>query len=360
MSHTIWSPEDNDFDSVDSENLQARPDLDFEIAPDSGVFPATQNKYQTTLLHVNCNDDSEPARQPASQNGFGISSSTCSCSVPVEILPGYGYESNTQQYHQLIQVCPGGCNGGDEYDFDFDIGNGACLISDEAIHMALFKKAQALCDLEHPQNSFLEVVSTGIRWSARSPIPVYFSPSEGKLVPHSSAVTSGHLALIQARGHVDNIEMSFRTYYPQQAPQYMSNRNEPQHVSNRNEPQHVSNRNEPQYVSYNSEPQHMNNSNEPQYVSYNSEPQYASYNSEPQYASYNSEPQYASYSTGPQYASYNSEPQYASYSTGPQYLRNNKKSQYMRKNKPQYVSKTKNESLRRWERLFHILGKRKW
>ncbi|KAI1419674.1 hypothetical protein F5Y12DRAFT_720470 [Xylaria sp. FL1777] len=115
-----------------------------------------------------------------------------------------------------MQVCPGGCNEENEYtnnDFDVSDDLGASSITHEAIAEILYESTRAFCEVMHPQKAeVLEIIDTRVVWSDDSPIPAYFSPSRKNIVAHSSAVTSGHLALIQARGHTDNIQLDFRTY----------------------------------------------------------------------------------------------------------------------------------------------------
>ncbi|KAI0421493.1 hypothetical protein F5X98DRAFT_370626 [Xylaria grammica] len=177
----------------------------FQIAPESAVFLATQHRYQITFRHINCAD----------YNDRGIPDpADCSSSMFIDIMSPEGPNESPQ----WMQVCPGGCNeesgnGGDV----FDAGDSMVELPlrDEAIAEILYKTTRALCDVMHPNRAqVVEIVDKSVMWSRDSPIPAYFSLSRGAIVAHSSAVTPGHLALMQVRGHVDNIQLDFRTYDP--------------------------------------------------------------------------------------------------------------------------------------------------
>ncbi|KAI3321294.1 hypothetical protein HD806DRAFT_537479 [Xylariaceae sp. AK1471] len=112
---------------------------------------------------------------------------------------------------QWMQVCPGGCNEEEKHDNEGFVDIAESPIRAEVITRILYQNAHARCDAAHPQRAeFLQIYSQ-IAWAEDSPIPAYFSPSKMQIVAHSSAVTSGHLALIQARGHIDNIKVDFWT-----------------------------------------------------------------------------------------------------------------------------------------------------
>ncbi|KAI0548669.1 hypothetical protein F4679DRAFT_585261 [Xylaria curta] len=120
-------------------------------------------------------------------------------------------------HSRRLQVCPGGCNEGTGYinnDYDVNYGNAISSLSDEAVTAILHDRILANFKAMHPQRvPLIEIVATRMKWS--TPIPAYFSVSKGGIMPHSSAVTLAHLALIQARDYVDKIEVDFQTHYQQ-------------------------------------------------------------------------------------------------------------------------------------------------
>ncbi|KAI0903767.1 hypothetical protein F4823DRAFT_629138 [Ustulina deusta] len=188
------------------ERGQTRPHPDFQIAPESGTFLTDQHRYLTTFRHVNC------AEYCTSGTPFPAD---CSGSFLISIM-SRSNRLNAQGYSRMMQVCPGGCNEKNK-DKNANSNIGSSLeessISNEDIAQSLYEHTRALCKVMHPRKAqVIEIVDTRVIWSGDSPIPAYFSPSKKNIVPHSSAVTSGHLALIQARGQADNIQLDFRTY----------------------------------------------------------------------------------------------------------------------------------------------------
>jgi hypothetical protein len=183
--------------------------LGFQIAPEAGVFSTTRHAYRTIFRHVNCTEYNwlaeNRSRPSTSETLFPID---CSSPNPIEITFSAGSEPLDAQW---MQVCPGGCNEEDEHDdSDFDWIKQPHIPA-EVIAKILYKAAHSRCDAVHSERAeFLQIYSQ-IAWTEGPGIPAYFSPSRMQIVPHSSAVTSGHLALIQARRHVDNIEVDFWT-----------------------------------------------------------------------------------------------------------------------------------------------------
>ncbi|KAI1163189.1 hypothetical protein F5B18DRAFT_672341 [Nemania serpens] len=118
------------------------------------------------------------------------------------------------QAGRWMEVCPGGCNKKDKSENDdFDAGINDDIRSSEYIAAQLYEKSLSICRVAHPRGAeVLEVFDTRIVWAKNSPKPAYLSPSQKKIVHHSTAVTSGHLALIQARGNIDKIGLGYRTY----------------------------------------------------------------------------------------------------------------------------------------------------
>ncbi|GAW27314.1 hypothetical protein SAMD00023353_10500300 [Rosellinia necatrix] len=189
--------------------------LNFQIAPEGAVLFSPEQKYTVTFRHVNCADYCRP--NPTMRPGTcGIPMpADCSCNIPVRIAPPVN-PSNEIQLPGMMQVCPGGCNEGDVYEWDeFDADTPLAItpLDDETIGNILYEEIQAICKVEHPRGAqVIEILEIRLVWSKDLPIPAYFSPRMANVVAHSSAVTSGHLALMQARRNVDNIEVDFRTY----------------------------------------------------------------------------------------------------------------------------------------------------
>ncbi|KAI1278354.1 hypothetical protein F5Y07DRAFT_397912 [Xylaria sp. FL0933] len=163
----------------------------FQIFPEAITFLSTYRKYPTKFRHVNCAQYGTPNYPPID----------CSGAAYVHIPPPGTVENNVSP--QWMQVCPGGCNK----------ESGASAISDSNIIANLYRSTRAMCEVLHPQeDQFFDVVNARIIWAENSPTPAYFHPSRGDIVAHSSKVTSGHLALMQARGCSDSIQIDFRTY----------------------------------------------------------------------------------------------------------------------------------------------------
>jgi hypothetical protein len=114
-----------------------------------------------------------------------------------------------------MEVCPGGCNEKPDCEDEFGFRDSAsrAFLSDEDIATLLHDEARALCRGTHPQTAeILEIADMRVVWSKELPMPAYFSPSQMRIVGHSSAVTSGHLALIQVRGGKDKLGIAYQTY----------------------------------------------------------------------------------------------------------------------------------------------------
>ncbi|KAI0973307.1 hypothetical protein F4678DRAFT_459439 [Xylaria arbuscula] len=179
--------------------------FNFQIAPELGKFMTTNHNYLTTFTHGNCPD------HRTSNPSFP---DNCSGSDFVEIIPQSAILK--ERFSRWMEVCPGGCNEEKEYTTDgflADSSSGDSFMMDNGISSMLYEHAREICYIMHPRKDhILEIVDARILWSDKSPIPAYFSPSRGNIVAHSSAATAGHLALIQARGHVDEIQVDFHTH----------------------------------------------------------------------------------------------------------------------------------------------------
>ncbi|KAI1303987.1 hypothetical protein F5Y03DRAFT_395660 [Xylaria venustula] len=179
-----------------AENERSNTDFNFQIAPELGSFLATHHNYLTTFRHENCPEHG--TCNPSFSND-------CLGSDFVEIIPQSA--ALHERFSRWMEVCPGGCNEVAEGRLG-DSGS-----TDDAISGMLYEHTREICDILHPEKDHvIEIVDTRILWSDKSPIPAYFSPGRGNIVAHSSEVTAGHLALIQARGQVDDIQLDFRTY----------------------------------------------------------------------------------------------------------------------------------------------------
>lgn len=193
-------------DEAGANESQATTSRGFHIAPEGGTFLTTWHRYMTTLRHLNCRDYYQQ-RAEAWKAALGTSEipcpEDCSCTIPLEILSGYQAPDSQDEAPRWVEVCSGECNEGnpgEEYN-DQDLSN------------ILYYKAQALCDDEHLKGvEVVEIERARVAWSETAPIPAYFSPTKGRLEAHSSTITSGHLALMQVRNHVDVIEVEFRTH----------------------------------------------------------------------------------------------------------------------------------------------------
>ncbi|KAI0188766.1 hypothetical protein EV127DRAFT_496957 [Xylaria flabelliformis] len=196
-----------------SYNSQAEQCSDFQIAPEGAVLETSKHEYLTELQHIN-HAESRPV---ASQGVFDTQVPGDDMRwVIIEIMPEYQGLNNRESYRRL-QVCPGGCSEGTYTSGEYDVSDGTAIsfLSDEAITAILHDRILGLFRTTHPQRvTSIEIVATHVLWS--TPIPAYFSVSESGIIPHSSAVTLAHLALIQARGNIDRIQVHFRTHYGQQ------------------------------------------------------------------------------------------------------------------------------------------------
>lgn len=166
-----------------------KPLPEFQICPEAARFRSTEHNYPVEIRHINCPGYDEPT-----SGGRGATpGSSCSCDTLVEIL---------EEPNQWMEVCPGECNE-------------TTGVSDSTITVVLHEIARTLYESAHSRTGqSIEVVDTRIIWCPESPIPAYFSPRWGRITPHSSTITSGHLALIQARGFADHIRVDFRTHEP--------------------------------------------------------------------------------------------------------------------------------------------------
>ncbi|KAI1186976.1 hypothetical protein F5B17DRAFT_339537 [Nemania serpens] len=186
------------------------PAFDFQIAPESGVFQSQQTKYRITFRHTNCAEyDGRAASNPSAPPPRADDSHT----TEVDILTG-SIDVDHPEAGRWMQVCPGGCNEKTKgQDSGFDAGIYDDVRGSDDIAAQLYEKALGVCRTAHPQGAeVLEVFDTRIVWAKNSPKPAYLSPSQLTIVQHSTAVTSGHLALVQARGNIDKIGLGFRTY----------------------------------------------------------------------------------------------------------------------------------------------------
>ncbi|KAI0864415.1 hypothetical protein F4860DRAFT_405892 [Xylaria cubensis] len=192
-----------------SYNSQAEQCSDFQIAPEGAVLETSKHEYLIELQHIN-HAESRPV---TSQGAFDtpVPGDDIMRWVIIEIIP----EHQGRESYRRLQVCPGGCSEGTSGEYDVNDGTAISFLSDEAITAILHDRILGLFRTMHPQRATsIEIIATRVLWS--TPIPAYFSVSEGSIIPHSSVVTLAHLALIQARGNIDRIEVHFRTHYGQQ------------------------------------------------------------------------------------------------------------------------------------------------
>jgi hypothetical protein len=149
---------------------QINPRLDFQIAPEAGVFFTTQRVYPTTFRHVNC---AECSRTTHLGTSFPVS---CSCRIPVKITIESGQLEDRGR--QLLEVCPGGCNGEEEPnngDFDTTLSSA----TDEDIAAILYDETRAHFEAVHGQRPRdLDIIRARIVWNRNSPMPAYFSPRQ--------------------------------------------------------------------------------------------------------------------------------------------------------------------------------------
>ncbi|TRX94302.1 hypothetical protein FHL15_004769 [Xylaria flabelliformis] len=195
-----------------SYNSQAEQCFDFQIAPEGAVLETSKHEYLIELRHIY-----QAESRPVTSRGVFDTPvpGDDMRSVFIEIMPEHHGLNNGESYRRL-QVCPGGCSEGMYTKGEYDVNDGTAIssLSDEAITAILHDRILGVFRTMHPQRvTSIEIVATRVLWS--TPIPAYFSLSESGITPHSSAVTLAHLALIQARGHIDRIEVYFRAHYGQ-------------------------------------------------------------------------------------------------------------------------------------------------
>ncbi|KAK5626097.1 hypothetical protein RRF57_001812 [Xylaria bambusicola] len=176
---------------------RAQPTREFQIVPEAGMFLSAKHQYLVTFRHVECTTSIE-----------------CSASVPVVIMPR-PKKADEKGLNRWMEVCDGNCNEMKRHkgsEAEERGSSGGFPIRDEAIEVVLYESSRNTCQTMHSQQSYVpEILNSRIVWSADSPLPAYFSPSQNGLVPHSKEVTMEHLALVQVRGHVDTIQVDFRT-----------------------------------------------------------------------------------------------------------------------------------------------------
>ncbi|KAJ8124963.1 hypothetical protein O1611_g8677 [Lasiodiplodia mahajangana] len=176
----------------DSNNNQLL--LEYPAVPELEIPLSGQYEYRVEFRHLNCVRSCKPtpAREKEIRSGlesfrdYGAFITTdCVWSVPMELSSS-----------QFLHVCPGACHQSDNHGFEDSI---AARLSD---------LAQAFYRLAHPcHTGSIEIVGVRINWLPG--IPAYLT-SEGTTRPHSSAITGGHLGLIQTRGgKLDKIQIDF-------------------------------------------------------------------------------------------------------------------------------------------------------
>ncbi|KAI1114514.1 hypothetical protein F5Y14DRAFT_451055 [Nemania sp. NC0429] len=189
------------------------PAFDFQIAPESGSFLSSQTKYRVTFRHVNC-ADYDGQKAPHSAIGTPRPRGDDHLSINIDLQTGSPDNRHPSAGGMWIEVCPGGCNekkGTGKNDFD--VGANDDKASTDAIAAQIYAEARSICSTAHPWGAdVLEVFDSRIVWARGHPRPGYLSPSQMKIVEHSSEVTSGHLALIQARGNIDKLGVGYRSY----------------------------------------------------------------------------------------------------------------------------------------------------
>ncbi|KAI1178345.1 hypothetical protein F4777DRAFT_576145 [Nemania sp. FL0916] len=177
----------------------------FQIAPEGGVFTTRNDQYKVIFRHINCRTQSHSSISYSIDRKY---------STYAKITAGLKELDHGQEWE--MEVCSGGCNEEPAHQADPDNGISAPMLP-EAIAAELHQQAQIVYELAHPQSSqSVEILDIRIRWLRDLPRPAYFSPGRGALALHSKAVTSGHLALIQARGNMDTIVVAFQTPGDQQ------------------------------------------------------------------------------------------------------------------------------------------------
>ncbi|KAI1202838.1 hypothetical protein F5X97DRAFT_318989 [Nemania serpens] len=193
------------------------PAFDFQIAPESGLFLTKRTRYRITIRHTNCAKyDGLEASSSTTQEDTSppLPRQTDNRTTVVKIVTGSLADPDDPKAGRLIEVCPGGCNEktkGENYDYD--TGTNDDERSSEDIAAQLYDQIRTICNEAHTRGAeVLEVFDTRIIWNKTTPTPAYLSPSQMSIVEHSHEVTSGHLALIQARGNKDKIGLGFRTY----------------------------------------------------------------------------------------------------------------------------------------------------
>ncbi|KAI0112586.1 hypothetical protein GGR51DRAFT_557168 [Nemania sp. FL0031] len=182
-----------------------QPSLGFQTEPGPEINLSTQYQYPVEFRHLNC---AEYGKTPAAKcqkirhglatfPDYGVSvATTCVGANRMEIRG-----QRPQQQPQFIHLCPGACNRD-----GVDLGATASL--DASTVERLRDAAQAFYLSVHP-GSTRPVEIVGLRVSWLPGIPAYTPPGESTLRPHSSAVTGGHLGLLQTRGQGDTIQVDF-------------------------------------------------------------------------------------------------------------------------------------------------------
>ncbi|KAJ8130809.1 hypothetical protein O1611_g2819 [Lasiodiplodia mahajangana] len=168
---------------------ETQPETNRSTHNEPGVFLSTQREYPAEFRHLNCHSSSSHH----SKN----TKTVCAWPTPVKI----NEDPRRLEYQREMEVCQGNCN---EYEYQNDQ-------LEANIATGLQGRAQTFYDSAHPNRSRdAEIVGTRIIWSEDS-VPTYFSTRHKTKQPHSGAITPGHLALIQARGNIDKIQLDFQT-----------------------------------------------------------------------------------------------------------------------------------------------------
>jgi len=203
--------------------------VEFQIAPEGATFSTIHHLYQTRFRDMDCERHKQrptetqesmfvprvPTQQQLPVHCF------CSTPVPVEILVSIDKNSGkSSSSAQDMEVCSGGCNEPDSEPCSSGINDYYAIHTDiemlkrerTAVKAILHERVRAYCESLYSGCDRIVVETAGatVEWTKDKPVPAYFSPGQLRIVAHSTEVTRGHLALMQARGGVDCIRMDFR------------------------------------------------------------------------------------------------------------------------------------------------------
>ncbi|KAI1187474.1 hypothetical protein F5B17DRAFT_319111 [Nemania serpens] len=160
--------------------------------------------YRMTFRHVNCRGPMRAADEPPSHDVCDLTVPTWPSSVPYDILNelesmpydihGWRFNPDANPYEMEVPSCR------------------TCPFSIYYLLTLYAHRYYADNDTHHSRNKKghgIRVAAARIVWA--DPHPVFLESYNDYCAAHSIAISKEHLALVQARGHIDHIHIEFET-----------------------------------------------------------------------------------------------------------------------------------------------------